>query len=265
MALGLVALDSGGPAFDWRTCPNQFILALGPARADPIAVVVAVRGETDCLGQKAERHLILCSAQILGEASRPMLAADRRDWTLQSCMVVDIDLRTELDRFLARALDAEAPSQQELRLRGSLLVAMVAEKTLRLFAGGGGSDASDAAVCFERLLAYIDAHLSTSIRKVDLCRVAGLSAAGLARLFASRTGLTPAAYVLRRRLDVGRALVEARKDSLCEIAFAVGFSSQAHFTAAFKARWGAPPGRFQRQGLDQRPAPVQTTETRLEV
>ncbi len=264
MSLALVDLDCGGPPFDWRTCPIEFMLALGPARAEPASVVVAVRGGTDCLSRKAEGHLILCSAQILGEASRPMLAVDRRNWALQSCTVVDPDLRAELDRFLRCALGTEVRAQQELRLRGSLLVAMVAERTLRLFPAEGAANAGDSTACFERLFAFIDAHLSRSIRTEDLRRIAGVSSAHLSRLFAARTGLTPAAYVRRRRLDVGRALVEARQESLSEIAFAVGFSSQAHFTSAFKARWGATPGQLRRRGFNQRARPDQIRKPPVE-
>src|SRR5581483_1919855 len=89
---------------------------------------------------------------------------------------------------------------------------------------------------------HIDRHLQTRDLSADeLCTVLGISRSSLYRLFARHGGV--AAYIRGRRLDRIRARLadptERRK--LSDIAQAYGFSSEAHFSAAFRRRFGMSP------------------------
>ena len=246
--LALIALPQGARAFRWAECPSHFIMALGPDRRNDCSVVLDVRGATSDLGALAERHLILCSAKTLADASLPVIGGDRGEWILQSGTIRDMDIRAEVDRFITRATDRDADlgSRRELQIRGSLLIAMVAEQALTSL-----EPSDDDGDRLKRVVAFIDAHLSEPIKVDDLAKVSGVSVRRLYRLFSERFDLSPAAYLLRRRLDVARSLLESGEGGLAEIGFATGFSSQAHFTTAFRSRWGTTPGRFQRAAVGQ--------------
>ena len=57
-------------------------------------------------------------------------------------------------------------------------------------------------------------------------------------------GTTPDAFVLERRLAKSRELLARTDLSLSEVAFAVGFADQIHFTRHFRQMVGVSPGQF---------------------
>ena len=71
----------------------------------------------------------------------------------------------------------------------------------------------------------------------------GASSRTLARLFAQE-GSSPGRYLQERRLERARQLLaspQGRRLDVAEVAYRHGFSSQAHFARAFKARYGMTP------------------------
>jgi AraC family transcriptional regulator len=95
-----------------------------------------------------------------------------------------------------------------------------------------------------RVVNYIDAHVSAELSLAELAREACMSPFHFARCFKAATGLAPHAYVLRRRVEKARALLEVGAMSLAEIASICGFCSQAHFTNAFTRAVGRSPGFY---------------------
>jgi AraC family transcriptional regulator len=96
------------------------------------------------------------------------------------------------------------------------------------------------------VLEYIDANLACDIRLSSLASLLGLQADGFARRFRATTGHPPYGYVLRRRVERAAELLRATDASISEVALAVGFSSQSHFTSAFRRLTGTTPGAYQR-------------------
>lgn len=72
---------------------------------------------------------------------------------------------------------------------------------------------------------------------------AGLSPYHLVRVFKACYGLAPHAYLVQVRLARARTLL-AGPDRLADIAAAVGFADQSHFTRLFKRRHGLTPGAW---------------------
>ena len=59
------------------------------------------------------------------------------------------------------------------------------------------------------------------------------------------TGLPPHQYVIARRVERARQLLQAGTNlSLAEVALRAGFSDQSHFCRHFKRLVGVTPGRF---------------------
>lgn len=96
----------------------------------------------------------------------------------------------------------------------------------------------------QRIDEYIDANLYQPLTISELANVASLSEFHFARMFKTTKGETPHAYVLRRRLDHAISLLKNRGIPLAQIAQHCGFSSQSHFSAAFKKRTGMAPRRY---------------------
>lgn len=86
----------------------------------------------------------------------------------------------------------------------------------------------------KRVVDYVEANLETPITLVDMAKQAGLHHIHFSRAFKQSTGMSPHRWRLARRAERARQLLADRKLSLAQIALMVGFSSQAHFTTAFR-------------------------------
>ncbi|ORE90358.1 helix-turn-helix domain-containing protein [Aurantimonas sp. 22II-16-19i] len=95
-----------------------------------------------------------------------------------------------------------------------------------------------------RVRDFVEAHLAEKITLADLARVAGLSRMHFAAQFRASTRLRPHEYVLRRRISRARKLLKAPDRSLADVALAVGFQTQAHFTTVFRDIVGDTPHRW---------------------
>lgn len=77
----------------------------------------------------------------------------------------------------------------------------------------------------------------------DAARRFGYTREGFIRAFAREIGMTPNAYNINRRLNLGRNLLR-KGENISEIAHETGFSDQSHFGRTFLKHFGAPPGQF---------------------
>jgi AraC-like DNA-binding protein len=97
-----------------------------------------------------------------------------------------------------------------------------------------------------RIRDYVDSHLDQNIELESLAATAELSVYHFARTFKQSEGTTPHAFVLERRLARARELLARTDLSLSEVAFAVGFADQSHFTRRFRQMVGVSPGQFRK-------------------
>jgi AraC-like DNA-binding protein len=94
-----------------------------------------------------------------------------------------------------------------------------------------------------RVIDYIDANLAEPITLQDIARHAGLSRMHFAAQFRLAMGCTPHAFLRMRRIERAKALL-MQGIPIVDVALAVGFQGQAHFTAVFKELDGRSPGRW---------------------
>jgi AraC-like DNA-binding protein len=99
----------------------------------------------------------------------------------------------------------------------------------------------------KRVVEYIDNHLSEKITLSGLGAVAGLSPMHFASQFRMATSLRPHEFVLHQRVRRARALLQNSTKPITEIAPAVGFQTQAHFTTVFRRIVGITPHRWRGQ------------------
>jgi AraC family transcriptional regulator len=93
----------------------------------------------------------------------------------------------------------------------------------------------------------MEAHLPEELSLSEIAEIACLSPFHFNRCFKRSMAMGLHAYVVRRRIERAKQLVANSNLPLAEIAYAVGFDSQASFTARFTRDVGRSSGRFRRE------------------
>ncbi len=104
-----------------------------------------------------------------------------------------------------------------------------------------------------RVQQHIAAHFERSISLSELASIAGLSRMHFAAQFRAATGYRPREYLLNHRIEHAKSLLTTTQRPLAEIALAVGFSTQAHFSTVFKRISGQTPARWRATASNVRP------------
>ena len=117
----------------------------------------------------------------------------------------------------------------------------------QLPAGEGGwlAGLKDPAVA--RALAMIHSRYAEDLDVEMLAREAGVSRSVLGERFAELIGEPPMRYCARWRMRVAANMLRDGKQNASNVAYAVGFNSEAAFTRAFKREFGEPPAAWRRK------------------
>jgi AraC family transcriptional regulator len=94
--------------------------------------------------------------------------------------------------------------------------------------------------------AYIQKHLSESIRIRALARFVYLSSHSFSRAFKQSFRMPPRRYFLQQRIERSKALLARSEWSITEIAIVLGFSQTSSFSAAFRHLTGLTPTEYRR-------------------
>ena len=95
------------------------------------------------------------------------------------------------------------------------------------------------------VLEYIEEHLDAGPTLEQMAAVARPSPYHFARQFKKATGLPPHQYVILRRVEGAKQLLQAKAgQSLAEVAARAGFSDQSQFSHHFKRLVAVTPGQF---------------------
>jgi AraC family transcriptional regulator len=94
--------------------------------------------------------------------------------------------------------------------------------------------------------AYIEEHLSEPISLTTLAKLVRLSPYYFCRTFKQSFGVPPHRYHSNRRIERAKELLMERKQSITEVALAVGFGETSSFSAAFRKATGVTPTEYQR-------------------
>jgi AraC family transcriptional regulator len=98
----------------------------------------------------------------------------------------------------------------------------------------------------QRVIEYIMENLEGSPTQEQMASVTHLSPYHFARQFRGATGLSPHQYLIARRVERAKHLLQA-DDEVClaQVALRVGFFDQSHFSSHFKRIVGVTPRQFQ--------------------
>lgn len=185
----------------------------GPDTSDPVvrrlsqALEAAERGERDHGGLYADAMRLAILARLLGTPARMEAATDGMPGA-----------GTEGPGLLR-----EAPAPQDEPVARRRLKSGLPKWRLK------------------RVTAYVEENLGESVTLAGMAEAAGLSRMHFAAQFRIATGLRPHDYLLRQRIERAQAMLLETRDPLVEIALAVGFQTQAHFTTVFRRFVGDTP------------------------
>ncbi len=100
-------------------------------------------------------------------------------------------------------------------------------------------------VLMERVMKIINDHLDNPELKVEmLAEEVGLSRAQLHRRLKELTGISSGEFIRNIRLKKAAELLAERKVNISQVAYMVGFSSQTHFSTAFRKFYGVSPTEY---------------------
>lgn len=98
----------------------------------------------------------------------------------------------------------------------------------------------------QRALIFIESHHRNKQLLDDLANMLELSERQLRRLFKLHVGIGIKQYILNKRLANAYWLLQYTQQHLTAIALEVGFANSAHFSVAFKTRYGIKPSELRK-------------------
>jgi AraC family transcriptional regulator len=99
----------------------------------------------------------------------------------------------------------------------------------------------------DRIIDYIETHLSQTIHLYNLAAIGRMSESHFSRSFKQSTGTTPHQYLLKRRVERAKQLLIKSQLSILEIALECGFAHPGHLSRHFKRIVGITPNKFRQQ------------------
>lgn len=141
-------------------------------------------------------------------------------------------------RFKAM-IEASAPGAESMaaECEYALLLARLGR-----LAGGPSSQKESSVSAIMRVRDMLDSVCDRCITLAELGQEGDISIFHLVHSFTKEFGISPYAYHLSRRLQRAQRMIEAGT-FVAEVAFATGFTDQAHFTRHFRRFLGITPGR----------------------
>lgn len=94
---------------------------------------------------------------------------------------------------------------------------------------------------------YIETHIGHRISVAQLAGSVYLGESQFHMLFKEQMGITPHQYVLGKRIDLAKLLIEKGELSFGQIADITGFSGQSTFTHSFSRLQGMSPSQYKKQ------------------
>lgn len=171
----------------------------------------------------------------------------RRDRYVVSGPVVTTGGAAPCLDMMLELIRSRAGSELALRVAGAFLYEPVHAATVPQQVVSAARLAKDDPA-LGKAIAIMESAIENPLPIATIARRIGLSQRRLEMLFADRLGTSPGRFFLDLRLDEARRMVTDTRLPLQEVALRTGFSSQAAFARAFRARFGIPASVLRRRG-----------------
>lgn len=185
------------------------------------------------LGSTAPEHALLQSLPSLMKIR--VDRGPRHEW-LKSSM-----------RFAAEELRSESSPEMVARLAELLFGEAVRRYAEALPSGEGGWLAGLRDPHVARALGIVHRRYAEAWDVNSLAREVGMSRSALAERFTALIGEPPMRYCARWRMRMAANLLRDGRQASGNVAYEVGFNSEAAFVRAFKREYGEPPATWRRR------------------
>ena len=130
------------------------------------------------------------------------------------------------------------------RLRGKFSGAQTQEEKVEKVEVKGNND-----VLMDRIMKCINENLQDPDFNVEkLTEKVGISRAQLHRKMKEITGISTGDFIRNLRLEQAARLIREKKINVTQVAYAVGFNNQTHFSTVFKKHYGMTPTEYIEEG-----------------
>ena len=151
--------------------------------------------------------------------------------------------RTALKAFDALVKAAKSDElSDKLAVKGYIYTLLV--EYVKLANPDGVSVQSRADERLDKVLRYINENLAEELSVSTLAEKYFAHPNHFIRAFKDKTGVTPYKYVLARRMETAKRLLESTDLTTAEISEKVGICDSAHFSRVFKEFYNMSPGRY---------------------
>ena len=93
-------------------------------------------------------------------------------------------------------------------------------------------------------LSYMQANIKENVSLSELAYKCGISLSRFKHIFKDVVGISPNNYILLKKIELSKELLERNQFSITDIAFELGFSSSQYFSTVFKKFTGMTPKSF---------------------
>ncbi|MES0863726.1 AraC family transcriptional regulator [Ruegeria sp. SCPT10] len=215
-------------------------------------------GKERVIRQKSSVELLLITAEP-HRAARILRTAKSGKWRLPQTLIEHrhSDIASIAKMLRRHILEPVCPNMSFLSSTADLLLSHAIGSTCVRAAELDGTEFTNGSL--QRVLSDIDSHLETGIRIADLATNAGLTPSTFSRRFRATIGCSPQRFIIERRITKARQMLQQTDLTISEIAYTLGFSSQAHMTSSFKDLIGVAPGRYRQNHQIDSTVPTEVT------
>ena len=161
----------------------------------------------------------------------------------KACMLVITPTPDEVGWYDKKCLELISADKAGERTETALLIALIFNRLLKSV----GTDRCEVVTSrfeyIQDVLQYIDENLAEPLTIEKLCARFGVGHTKLLADFRDATGTTCKKFLTELRMTHAYELLQAGS-SIINTSFETGYSSEAHFIAAFRRYWGKTPGSF---------------------
>jgi AraC-like DNA-binding protein/mannose-6-phosphate isomerase-like protein (cupin superfamily) len=197
-------------------------------------------------------------ALMIGISLAPVPQADESGKSIEECIeagtakpVGMLALTDSLMReFNSKVCNDKVFFQPRLRSWMHLIITQTlreikAIKNERIADSALDSSATRSQRVVSKIIRFIDANIGGDLSMPRFEQAVGLSSRQIHRIFVEVTGMSCHNYIVNRRLEVARSMLQADSTmSVKEVAFATGFASAAHFSSSFRKLFGVKPSDY---------------------
>ena len=96
------------------------------------------------------------------------------------------------------------------------------------------------------VISYIEEHLTEELPNDKLAEISHLHTNHFIRIFKEKMGRTPQRYIMQKRMNTAKRLIDETSLSFTEIAELSGVCDVTHLSKAFKAHFGMTPSKYRK-------------------